>query len=844
MPRFGKAMRMVLATAMLVVLSGCQDGDEQAERHFQSALALLAEGDTARASVEFRNVFQNNGQHVEARRTYAAMLRETGQTQQAYSQYLRLVEQQPDNLEGRIALAEMAIAFQTWEEAERHGRRAVELAPDEPATQVIAAYLDYVAAVLAEDAPARRLAFDAADALRATRPDDPLLRLLAIDEAMRSGEFEAALDLVDAGLADSPGDRDLSYTRLGLLAQLERDTDVEAHLRAMLVQFPEDEELRGTVLRYYVSRQDFEGAEAYLRETAETAADPARRNEALVALVQMRLELDGAVAAIAELDAIIDAEAGRAGGDGAAGTDATLAEFRALRAVLRSEQGDRDLAIAELEDLLEEDIGVTLRGQVQVSIAQMLLAEGNAVGARSLIEEVLARDGSQVQALGMMAAWMIEDDDPDRAIALLRTALDASPANVDALTLMALAHSRNGNAALSREFLALAVEASNAAPGPSMTYARALIEDDRLLPAEEVLIEALRLAPGDPDLLTLLGSVYLQLADWQRATQVEQSLRRTGDAGAAIADQLRATILSAQGRTEEAIAFLENLAGSGENANVAAQVAVVQARLAAGDATGAVAYAAERLAESPENPVLRFILAAAQSAAGSDAEAVALYRGLAEEFPESQQAWIGLIRSLAAQGEDAAAQSALEQALSALPDAPDLLWAQASYLERNGDYEGAIALYERLYEMVPDAPVVANNLASLISTYRDDDESLTRAHAIARRLRGTDVPPFQDTFGWIAYRRGEFAEAVAHLEPAAAALPDDPLVQFHLGMTYLALDRGAEALETLRRAVEIAGPDDPRSQFATARAEIATLEAAPAAPAAPGETGGATEEQP
>jgi hypothetical protein len=48
----------------------------EAERHFQNAMALMAQGDTARAAVEFRNVFQNNGLHVDARANFAAMLRD------------------------------------------------------------------------------------------------------------------------------------------------------------------------------------------------------------------------------------------------------------------------------------------------------------------------------------------------------------------------------------------------------------------------------------------------------------------------------------------------------------------------------------------------------------------------------------------------------------------------------------------------------------------------------------------------------------------------------------------------------------------------------------------------
>ena len=156
------------------------------------------------------------------------------------------------------------------------------------------------------------------------------------------------------------------------------------------------------------------------------------------------------------------------------------------------------------------------------------------------------------------------------------------------------------------------------------------------------------------------------------------------------------------------------------------------------------------------------------------------------------------MRRAISKGRDAA----LAEGLEVLPEGLNLLWAQASFLEQRGEYEAAIAIYEIMYERAPEQPVIANNLASLISTYRDDPESLERAYAVARRLRGADFGPFQDTYGWIAYRRGEYQDALDHLEPAAAALADDPLVQFHLGMTYAgggAHRGGAGAIAPRRR---------------------------------------------
>jgi tetratricopeptide (TPR) repeat protein len=48
---------------------------------------------------------------------------------------------------------------------------------------------------------------------------------------------------------------------------------------------------------------------------------------------------------------------------------------------------------------------------------------------------------------------------------------------------------------------------------------------------------------------------------------------------------------------------------------------------------------------------------------------------------------------------------------------------------------------------------------------------------------------------------GDFREAVTYLEPAAEGLPDNPVVLYHLGMTYIALERIEEGRAMLERAV-------------------------------------------
>ena len=63
--------------------------------------------------------------------------------------------------------------------------------------------------------------------------------------------------------------------------------------------------------------------------------------------------------------------------------------------------------------------------------------------------------------------------------------------------------------------------------------------------------------------------------------------------------------------------------------------------------------------------------------------------------------------------------------------------------------------------------------------------------------------------GWIAYLQGDYKGALPLLEEAAKALPRLAVVRYHLGMTYLALNRPQEARTELLEADKLLAADDP-----------------------------------
>lgn len=807
------AFPVILMLSATLLLSACESAEERAEEHYQNALTLIAEGDVDRAVVELRNVFELNDSHKNARLTMAELMKNQGNLRRAYSHYLRIAEQYPEELDARLNLSEIAFITSNWEEMERHGLKAEELAPEDAQVRAIAAARAYRKAVMAEASDDMRAAAQQAAALLEDLPESMILHSILVDDALSEGDFGRALTEIDWLIENDPSDPRYHQARLQALAQLGDAVAIEQQLLRMVETFPDDIPTQEMLIRFYLSRNDLDSTEKFLRERVVASApdDPGPT----VDLIRFLTETNNIDAARAEIEKAI---AEREDPD----------RFRVIGASLDFNQGDRDKAIATMTSVLEtaEPSGSTR--EMKVAFARMLMAMGNEVGARVQITEVLEEDPSQPEALKMQAAWLIAADKTDDAIAGLRTALDRVPEDAQAMTLMADAYARAGRSELANEYLGRAVDASGSAPGETLRYARVLIADERYRPAEDILIKALRLTPNDTGLLVALGQVYLLTEDFGRAQGVADALRRLGSVEArSAADQLEAERLNRQEGTSEAVAFLEQIT-SAADASLASKISLIRARIGTGDLEGALSLAQELHNDNPDDAAPMFVLAAVHAVAGDLDQARQIYRDMIVEDPTRPLVWLGLVRLEQRLGDREAAKAAVAEGLTHVPEDTQLLLTRALFLEQGGDIDGAIAIYEDLYERNSSSVVVANNLASLLTTYRDDEASLDRAWMIARRLRDTKVPAMQDTYGWIAYRRGKSEEALPYLEAAVEGVPAEPLARYHLGKNYMALDRPEDALEQFRKAVELAGPGDQRAQIEEARALVQTLQAAPA----------------
>jgi predicted Zn-dependent protease len=820
--RLVPVLRHILGPLLLLgVLAACDSPAERAEAHYQRAVAYLAENDPARATVEFRNVFRLNPEHAAARLRYATLLRDQGDAREAMAQYLRLVDLAPNLAAGHRDLASLAVEVQDFDTAALHAGRAYALDPADPQTQGLKATIDF------RDAATRPAAVALAGRALEADPGNVLARLVRVADRLAAQDPAAALAEVEAGLAAAPADESLHLARLALLEESGDTAAVGAELTELNRLLPGDEAVRAALVHWYLQAAQPAAAEALLRSAADAAA-PGAPGPALT-LAQFLLEVQGPEAARAELAAraakaaeAAEAAAGDPVADAVADAVADPGPFIQALAALDFRAGRRDAAIAALRGQLTGAAASDASRNLKVALAEMLETTGDTAGSAALVAEVLAEDQTHLPALKLRARAAIAGDHPDVAVRDMRTALTVAPRDPEVMTIMAFAHERAGDRALMGERLALAVEVSNRAPEESLRYASFLMQEGRPGPAEGVVVDALRRAPENRELLGLLGRIHLARRDWDRAGQVAEILRTKGDpAAAAMAAALDTARLEGEGRPQAALPLLETLAGGGGGA--AAMADLVRAQVAAGDIAGATAYVDGVLADDPDSLPGRFLKGGLLLVAGQPDAAEALYRAVIAADPASAAPHQALFALLAGQGEVAAAAAALDAGIAASPDNGRLLFTRAGLRESQGDLAGAIADYETLYARDSAEPVVANNLASLITARGPDPATLERAYAIARRLRESDVPEFQDTYGWILFLRGEPAAAQAVLAPAAAALPGNAQVQFHLAEAAFALGDRATAAAGYAAAEAAAAAGSPLPQAALVRSRRAEL---------------------
>lgn len=430
-----------------------------------------------------------------------------------------------------------------------------------------------------------------------------------------------------------------------------------------------------------------------------------------------------------------------------------------IAAIQLARAGRHDEAMGYMEQVLKAK-GDTHFDFLALSAAQ-LDPEARA-GLRQSFERLLERHPDNAQLLFGRAVLLQQDGRSEEALA----SLEAHPAGsreVAPLLLRARLLRSLGRGDEALRVLEGGIRLHPDDKRLRLTYARQLLEDERLEDAHQQFRELLRRFPEDDDLRLSLALVSLEAEAWDEARPLLQELIER-DAHVDAAHLNLGRIAEQDG--DRATALREYAAVGPGNDYLAAQV-----------------RRTELLVKN-----------------GRVAEAQRLLAGARDSQPDyALQLYLIEIESLTNQDRLDDAWQRTAEALEQFPEDLNLLYTRAMLAEKRGDLAG---LERDLRFIIGREPENAMALNALGYTLADRTTRYAEAHALIEKAYALnpDDPAILDSLGWVNYRLGNLAEAEKLLRQALARMPDHE-VAAHLGEVLWASGKQAEAREVWRKAL-------------------------------------------
>lgn len=769
--------------------------------------------------------------------------------QRAFAQSLG---RNPNNVSAMLGRVQVLLLDGELNEANFYIRRAVELAPNNPAAWHLKGLLDrtqgdtqgalldferaakalpaYFPAQMARASLLLRLgrpeqARDVAKTLAQLYPRDPRVYYLQATIDGRQQALDAAADSLkqaEALISQMPRELIEGHAPTLLLAgmvsySLKRWDQAVGYLSLYLQKYPDSVGPRTLLAQIYLDRHREEEA-VKLLEYAEALAPGDQRVLSLLAEAYMRQgqhvqasQLLQQATEAGEDNIVLQTQ--RAVNRFALGRQAqgieelglaledrpNLANATATLVVMNLQEHRFAEAVAAARTLAERNPG-NLTYLNLYGVAE--LAAGNAEAARWAFELTLALDWTFVPAQLNLAELDLRDDRPAVAADRLERVLMREPEHVSGMLMMARALEARGQREEARQWAERAVSTDPTAV-PIAVYLTNLLlkmkESEQALTVAETM-EVRAADSEDLDLLAALSRAYI--ANGRRATAQVVLQRGSALAGYDAASLLEIANLQRQaGDTSGAVWSLEK-AAKGQPGYLPTRIKLGELYAEVGRLDDATALAKTLAADFPKQPYGEHLLGVVAQQRGDHRAALDHFtRALKlEDSPVLAVRAYETIRAV--QG----ANPAIDFLLGWIKKHPNdeiARQALAEGLYRAGRIEDAQAIYRKALAESPNNPTLLNNLA--LSYARDRRSEAVQLARKARELAPAS-PEIADTLGWLMVLDGQTGEGLKLLREAQARAPDDPAIDYHLADALQRLGRQGEARRALAQALNSSRP--------------------------------------
>jgi predicted Zn-dependent protease len=572
-----------------------------------------------------------------------------------------------------------------------------------------------------------------------------------------------------------------------VLAQLDgslgKNAEVEALLTQLVTLRPRETAHRLRLAQYY-SRLDYpDEAEHVLRDGIKAMPDERIMKTALIDFLAARRSVN---IAETELQRFITADP----------KDYEL-KFELAQFYLKADDLPKAEAVYQqvIDEAKLQGPGLTARDRY----AALRIRQNDIAGAQKLIAEVLAESPRDDDALILRGNLALAQKDPKAAIADLRSVLRDQPNAIGVMRALARAHLANGEPALAEETMRRAVDGNPGDASVRLDLAQLLAELGKPEQAKPVIDELVKLQPGNLQALGTQFKIAMATKDFVTAKSAADGIVAT-QPKSGLGFYYQGVLADSEKRPADALKLFDTSLKLEPQAAEPLQGAI-QALVSLNRTPEALQRLDQQIAQYPKDAFPANVKGDVLLNDKRTADAIAAFKIAIERDPKWWIPYRNLaLAQLAAHDTDGGIEtmkSGIERASSADALQVDL----AGVFERLGRVDEAMSVYEGALKRNPQSDLAANNLAMLLVTYKKDQRSLDRAKTLAARFAGSPNGNYLDTYGWVMYKHGDAATAVAALRDALAKAPQSPVSMYHLGMAQVLAGQKDAARDNLARSL-------------------------------------------
>jgi tetratricopeptide (TPR) repeat protein len=497
---------------------------------------------------------------------------------------------------------------------------------------------------------------------------------------------------------------------------------------------------------------------------------------------------------------------------------------------------------AMLESLKKASELSSDRSPGRLLYARALARVGKTEEAVSMIRKITETSRYYLPAWTTLAELTLPSKDTKGALAMLNEVLNRDATNPEARLLRSTVLQSDGKTADAAKELEEMSRIYRGNLGVKMSLARSYIANSDFIKAAATLEEILRAVPNNLEATLLQAQMSIKNGDAGAGSNALEAFlqRQPGLPPARLqeVETLLAGAYKAQGRFDDAVGVFRKQAGRIPNDPTPQFLLGMILRQQGKDAEALITLEKAQ-ALAPKDQAIAFELVGiemasrnfvsahrrAQEQAGhhpgdssplylqgkiftaeekwDDAEKV-LLKALAIN-PDSLNIYNLLLDGYLKQGRTAEVITRLEAYLEQKPKSTPQRLILALLYQQSNNVEKQAAAYEQVLRDDPNMVTALNNLAYLYAGPLND---LVKAQEMAARARTAqpDNPAVADTLGWILFQRKDYAQALLLTEEAAAKIPDNAEIQYHLGMARYMQGQKETARTALEKAVAAKQP--------------------------------------